>query len=180
MMKNLQVIGKRTPILFENTIGALTATQYHFTFSSRLSIRNIGWRNFSSKVGRRRPIVIKKSSTITPPPASGVVPVEDSWVEVIDKSSGQPYYWNKVTNETTALNALKPTGPTSLEPAPPQAPTGGIASGLGRVVAEGFAFGVGSSVAHGIVGSIFGGGSTPSNSGGESGDSGGLFDDFDI
>lgn len=49
-------------------------------------------------------------------------------------------------------------------------------SGLGRVVAEGFAFGVGSSVAHGIVGSMFGG----SHSHGPSDADAGGDDGFDI
>ena len=49
-------------------------------------------------------------------------------------------------------------------------------SGLGGVVAQGFAFGVGSSVAHAAVGSMFGG-SSSSDSG--AGDAGGG-DDFDI
>lgn len=35
---------------------------------------------------------------------------KDSWVEVLDKASGQVYYWNQSTNETTALGAAKPVG----------------------------------------------------------------------
>ena len=77
------------------------------------------------------------------------------------KSSGQIYYWNTETDETTALGAPKPNGVTGnapsgqMEQAPAQG--GSMMGGLGRVVAEGFAFGVGSSVAHSMVGSMFGG-----------------------
>jgi hypothetical protein len=95
---------------------------------------------------------------------------------VVDKQSGQIYYWNTVTDETTPLGAPKPTGASANDLAPQQPQqSGGMMSGLGRVVAEGFAFGVGSSVAHGIVGSMFGG---SHDSGGDA--SSGGDDSFDI
>lgn len=101
--------------------------------------------------------------------------VEDAWTEVVDKSSGQIYYWNTVTNETTALGAPKP-GSTQLaqQEAAPQ--SGGMLKELGGVMAQGFAFGVGSSVAHSVVGSIFGGG----GGGNDASSSGGGDDSFDI
>lgn len=71
------------------------------------------------------------------------------------------YYWNKLTNETTALGAPKPTAGA---PAPQQQQSGGMLSGLGGVMAEGFAFGVGSSIARNVVGSFFGGSSGSSGS----------------
>jgi len=43
-------------------------------------------------------------------------------------------------------------------------------SGLGRVVAEGFAFGVGSSIARSVVGSVLGGGESHSGDTGFGGD----------
>ena len=99
-------------------------------------------------------------------------------MDVVDKPSGQIYYWNTATNETTSLGAPKPTGPTALGPAtyaaPPQQ-SGGIMSGLGGVVAQGMAFGVGSSIAHSVVGSMFGGGHSHSSGGDAGGD-----DSFDL
>ena len=110
-----------------------------------------------------------------------------------DKESGQVYWWNEVTNETTALGEPKPGSiPAATTVAPPPAPqgqqSGGMMSGLGGVVAEGkhqlspqskstplqtylelypgFAFGVGSSIARNVVGSMFGGGDNTSGGGG--------------
>lgn len=119
-----------------------------------------------------RPLRRKAPGTALAPTPAAPLAVEDAWTAVVDKQSGQTYYWNTVTNETTALGAPKPTG--ELAQQQPQQQSGGMMSGLGRVVAEGFAFGVGSSVAHGIVGSMFGGSSGPSES-----DAGGD-DGFDI
>ena len=84
---------------------------------------------------------------------------EDAWTEVKDDASGQSYWWNTVTNETTHLGAPKPTTAqvVSQTAPPPPSPQQGQAPGLGQVVAEGFAFGTGSAIAHSVVGSIFGG-----------------------
>lgn len=80
--------------------------------------------------------------TITPPPAS--VSIEDAWVEVVDKPSGSKYFWNTVTNETTELGAPKPTtGSNAGITTEANKGGGSMMGGLGRVVAEGFAFGVG-------------------------------------
>ena len=112
-------------------------------------------QNFSSFKGRK---VVRRTGGVSParrtaaaPPAP--LPDADPWTEVVDKQSGQIYYWNTVTNETTPLGAPKPNGDLAAQ----QPASGGMLGGLGRVVAEGFAFGVGSSVAHGVVGSMFGG-----------------------
>lgn len=98
------------------------------------------------------------------------ISIDDAWKEVKDPESGQIYFWNTVTNQTTALGEPKPTssvpGPSNSSvpaPAPPQQ-SGGMMSGLGGVVAEGFAFGVGSSLARHAVGSLFGGSSSSSSS----------------
>jgi hypothetical protein len=71
---------------------------------------------------------------------SPVVKDEDPWQPVTDASSGQTYWWNTQTNETTALGAPKPSAiPSPPPPAngnqpavpPPQQQSGGIMSGLG-------------------------------------------------
>ena len=120
-----------------------------------------------------------KSSPLrrAPAPAANPLAVHDAWTEVVDKESGQIYYWNTVTDETTALGAPKPNGVSAPagnnnDLATQQAPAGGMMSGLGGVMAQGFAFGVGSSVAHSVVGSMFGGSSSHSDDSGGGGDDG--------
>mmetsp|Transcript_10483 Transcript_10483/g.7822 ORF Transcript_10483/g.7822 Transcript_10483/m.7822 type:complete len:158 (-) Transcript_10483:138-611(-) len=49
--------------------------------------------------------------------------------------------------------------PAPMQMAPPQQ-SGGLLGGLGRTVAEGFAFGAGSAVARNVVNSVMGGGSS--------------------
>ena len=132
-----------------------------------------------SKTGRsslRSTRIIKRSDPSTVPAVAGPPPPspsnDDPWMEVTDKSSGLKYFWNTQTNETTALGAPKP-GPSTA--AVNSSSGSGVMGGLGRVVAEGFAFGVGSSVAHGLVGSMFGG-SSHSSGDSSSADEG----DFDL
>ena len=84
---------------------------------------------------------------------------------------GQVYWWNVQTDETTAVGeacpALTPP-PGQVAPQQPmqggimgQQPQGGGAmSGLGGVMAQGMAFGAGSSMAHAAIGSMMGGGSS--------------------
>ena len=118
-----------------------------------------------------------------PPPAAVSDPAL-AWTPVTDPASGNVYWWNTVTNETTYIGAPKPLGATLatspnyaavapgtqaggiMQQAPQQG--GGMLSGLGSVMAQGFAFGTGSAVAHNVVGSMFGG----SSSSGGSSDSG--------
>lgn len=120
-------------------------------------------RDFSSR--GRRPIKAKSSKPTTSSSsivATREIPapylsIEQAWVEVKDPQSSQIYYWNEVSNETTALGAPKPTGATALStPSDNSLANQGAAPGLGRVVAEGFAFGVGASLARAAVGSVMG------------------------
>eukprot|EP01041_Mallomonas_annulata_P007283 gene7283-14855_t len=123
---------------------------------------------FPGKKSTKQAITTNSASAIqgVPPPA------DDPWVEVKDKSSGQIYYWNTQTNETTALGEPKPKGISAAVPAPPQQ-QGSMMGGLASTVAEGFAFGVGSAVARNVVGSLFGG---SSSSGSESSNDGDTWD----
>ena len=102
---------------------------------------------------RAAPLCVGRKSIRSRRPLTRKEPVEkDPWIEVRDETTGQIYWWNTDTDETTALGAPKPTsmapGPSGVPPpAPQQQQGGGMMSGLGGVMAEGFAFGVGSSVA---------------------------------
>lgn len=42
----------------------------------------------------------------------------DPWVDVIDKRSGQIYYWNTQTHETTSLGAQKPSAVVAFQQHP--------------------------------------------------------------
>ena len=123
-----------------------------------------------SAVSRR-----KSADSVAAPPAANA----DPWVEVLDKASGQVYYWNQATDETTSLGAPRPLAGQSAIVHQQQEQPQSMMSGLGGVVAQGFAFGVGSSIAHSVVGSMFGG-SSSSSSGGDGGHSSGGDSGFDI
>lgn len=152
------------------TFAALTLSR-----NQRLTIFQV--RSIVNKSGTGRRVIksstAKKSTNdnqiIPPPPAAA-----DPWVEVLDKASGQVYFWNQTTNETTSLGAPKPTAlnnSVSNQVAPQQS----MASGLGGMVVQGFALGVGSSIGHSVMGSMFGGSSSGSSGSDVSGD-GGSFD----
>ena len=94
----------------------------------------------------------------SPPPPK--LRLEDAWTEVRDEQTGKIYWWNQVSNETTALDAPKPTGPVA------NIPQGQVAmpqpQSFAGMVAEGFSWGVGMSLARHAVGSVmnmFGGSS---------------------
>ena len=88
------------------------------------------------------------------------------------EANGGVYWWNIDTDETTAIGEPCP----ALQQQPgqggqlqqqqgfalgqPQQQGGGMMSGLGQTMAQGMAFGAGSSVAHSVMGSMFGGGSS--------------------
>jgi hypothetical protein len=109
-------------------------------------------------------------------PRSAPLAMADPWTEVKDESSGMTYWWNQKTDETTHLGAPKPTlaannnsQSAAQVPPPQQQQEGGMMSGLGGMVAQGFAFGVGSSIARSVVNSVFDSGSG-GDSGGDDGD----------
>ena len=152
------------------TFAALTLTR-----NQRLTTFQV--RNLVSKSGTGRRVIksssAKKSTNdnqITPPPPAAA----DPWVEVLDKASGQVYFWNQTTNETTSLGAPKPTE-LNNSVANQAAPQQSMASGLGGMVVQGFALGVGSSIGHSVMGSMFGGSSSGSSGSDDSG-GGGSFD----
>ena len=102
----------------------------------------------------------RRKQAPAPPPQTTS---EDGWVEVQDPGGSHlTYWWNEHTNQVTALGEPKPTavGAVQQEQAP----------GLGSMVAQGFAFGAGSAVAHTAVNSIFGGGGSHDDAGDVGGD----------
>lgn len=127
-------------------------------------------RNFSKVIGRK-PIrkSVKARIEIAKSP-------ENSWVSVKDEVSGRIYWWNQMTNETTALDAPKPTGPTAVAipphagstPAIPQQQTS-MLGGIGEMVVQGMAVGTGMHLARHAVDSVLGG----FGGGGQSGGGGG-------
>lgn len=88
-----------------------------------------------------------------PPPSPPVPAVADPWEAVPDPAgSGKVYWWNTATDEVTAVGAPRPAPPpTATDAAAPPAAAPAAGGGLGRVMAEGMAFGVGSSMAHRAV-----------------------------
>jgi hypothetical protein len=114
------------------------------------------------------------------------LPIKQEWTAVKDEASGEIYYWNETTNETTHLGAPNPNlSVNAVTPAPQESGgSGGMMSGLGGMVAQGMAFGTGSAIAHNVIGSVFGGSGDHSgdsgDSGGDSGHDDGGDDGYDI
>jgi len=132
------------------------------------------------------------SARRAPPPPMQTV--EDMWEEVTDERTGRKYFWNTISDETTGLDAKKPTtfsvtDPTMPAPtmrgdvgAPPPQRTqryedglsaesrgsaGSVVGGFGSMIAQGAAWGMGSSLGHRAIGGIFGyGGGYPTSGGG--------------
>jgi len=132
------------------------------------------------------------SARRAPPPP--LQTVEEMWEEVIDERSGKKYYWNTISDETTGLDAKKPTTFSVIDPtmpvptmrgdvgAPPPQRTqgryedglsaesrggGSVVGGFGSMIAQGAACGMGSSLGHRAIGGIFGygGGGYPTSGG---------------
>ena len=124
------------------------------TKSSFPIAQNLISSSFRSKNGFVIPIAHLRTkndgltTTKEPPPPATATP-ENSWEEV--RVPEGVYWWNTMTDETTAIGAPKPTGPTAIynSQQPPQ-------QSLMGVMAEGAAWGVGVSLARNMVGSMFG------------------------
>lgn len=83
----------------------------------------------------------------------------DPWSEVTIRETGERYWWNETTGETTAVGEPRPTAagrvqPQHLQQPPPlaQQPEG-AGLGLGRLVA----MGAGVGLAFGLMGKLLGG-----------------------
>ena len=130
-----------------------------------------GFRSFAVRgggSGRRK----ARSGTgiVTRDAPPGPMNTSDPWVAVKDPNgSGQIYYWNKNTDETTALGATRPTELTQPQPQ---------RQGFLGIVAEGMAFGTGMHLAGRAVSSMLGGGGNAGGAGqGGAEESGGGNDD---
>ena len=122
-----------------------------FTRVARLLIRTpvAQVRTFArKKPSISRAAVTSGTGRAPPPPAATA---QDPW-EAVTVPEGT-YYWNTVTNETTAIGAPRPAAVGAVAAQEATGPGGG---GLMGVVAEGMAFGVGSSIARHAVGAIAG------------------------
>ena len=111
----------------------------------------------------------------------GPMTTSDPWVAVKDPNgSGQIYFWNQHTDETTALGAARPSGLGQPQPQPqPQR------QGFLGMVAEGMAFGTGMHLAGRAVSSILGGGGNAGGGatgqdGAEESGGGGDDDEWDV
>ncbi|OUS45427.1 hypothetical protein BE221DRAFT_76760 [Ostreococcus tauri] len=94
-----------------------------------------------------------------PPPPANVSRESACWEAVTDARTGKTYWWNVETDETTDVDAARPKtysvvdptmpAPMASDRAPPPARyerdgVGGIAGGLGSMMAQGAAWGMGS------------------------------------
>lgn len=80
-------------------------------------------------------------------------PDPNAWQEVKDPTTGQSYWWNQQTNQTTAIGAPRPS---AVMPPPSQAVAPAQSGGLMGALADGLAWGVGTSVASRMMDGILG------------------------
>jgi hypothetical protein len=187
MRRAIALAARRALVAAEPLAGAdatrTTATRARVL--APLAFRATQTRDLSAR-GRGRSRGSRRAVGARPPPPAGG-DADDPWERVEDQATGQIYWWNVQTNETTPLGAPKPPPgmsanvPTTTGGHPSHPPaqqqqqqSRGILGGLGSIVAEGMAFGTGSALAHRAIGSVFGGGgygggggATPAPGGGE-------------
>mmetsp|Transcript_85967 Transcript_85967/g.135736 ORF Transcript_85967/g.135736 Transcript_85967/m.135736 type:complete len:213 (-) Transcript_85967:351-989(-) len=126
---------------------------------ARLLGSQLAHRNFARRSNAPTPASSNTSSALgssAPPPPSSAAPpaaAPDPWTEVVDPSSGQKYWWNKTTNETTAVGAPKPTGVNEAQQQVAQPSTGSM---LRSALVDGIGWGIGSSMAHRLVDGVLG------------------------
>ncbi|CAD7959993.1 unnamed protein product [Amoebophrya sp. A120] len=109
------------------------------------NIHQISKRSFARKSDSPPP-------SSPPPPAA---PPADPWQEVKDPAgSGKTYWWNTQTNQVTPLGASKPLATQQQQTTAPAAPSAG--GGLMGAIADGMAFGFGSSLMHRAMDSVMG------------------------
>mmetsp|Transcript_386 Transcript_386/g.786 ORF Transcript_386/g.786 Transcript_386/m.786 type:complete len:259 (-) Transcript_386:303-1079(-) len=109
--------------------------------------------------GEQRRHYARKSDGSGPPPPANTPPPpapHDPWQEVKDPGgSGKTYWWNTETNQVTPLGAAKPLANQQQQQTQPAAPAGG-GGGLMGAIADGMAFGFGSSLMHRAMDSVMG------------------------
>ncbi|DBA97391.1 hypothetical protein WJX77_009710 [Trebouxia sp. C0004] len=91
------------------------------------------------------------SVAVTNSDSNSIGPTAEQWKEALDQTSGQKYYWNQRTNETTAVGEPKPgpLGRVQNRVMPVQA-AGAGSSLLGMVAA-----GAGIGLVFSVIGRIF-------------------------
>ena len=162
MLRRAALSSARWLVPCDLSVASSTGTRALAPVATQMAVRD-----YSSRRGTQGRVRGRRGTRGAAPPAA-----DDPWEEVRDETTGQTYWWNVNTNETTALGEAKPqfTG-NDYGGAPPPGvmkqgsnavarPSGGsMLGGLGSMVAEGMAFGTGSALAHRAIGSMFGGGS---------------------
>ncbi len=102
-------------------------------FSLSKSMRNtFVMRNFSKVIRNKSRPLSRGIQKIDAP-----LPLDQCWKQVHDKQSGLSYWWNTQSNETTALGAPKPLGPSAVVQYEQTQSSPGVMSGIGGVVAQG-------------------------------------------
>lgn len=123
----------------------------------RIAVRRLARRTPSAAMKPTPKANIPPQANAPPAPAPPATAIDvGPWTEVHDKASGQSYWCNKQTSQTTALGAPRPS---DVAPPPPPQGTAPVASGgggLGAALMDGLAWGVGTSMASRLMDGIMG------------------------